>query len=601
LDHLWRRYRKAIRNFLTDSNKQIKYHCMGFIPSREVKMNGRKGFLLCAALFVLALALSAQTPQWEWAVHAGGTGSTWGYNTAVDSQGNQFVTGDFYGTTSFGPYTLTCSGNLDGFVAKLDPAGNWLWAFRVGGIYEDSVRSIALDGSDNIWLTGYFSGTVTFGPYVITATGNRDIFAAKTDPDGNWLWAVSAESTSYSYSHGSDISVDEAGNAYLTGYFSETASFGPHILTSSGSHDIFTAKLDPDGNWLWAVKAGGTNSDSGNSIEVDSVGNAWLAGEFSGVAKFGDHTLTSNGSTDIVVAKLDPAGNWIWVVNAGSGFTDGVIDMTVDGSGYAYLTGFFIHTATFGENTLTSSGSYHDIFVAKLDPDSNWLWAVKAGSGYSDSGRGIAVDWYGYIWLTGSYRYTATFGTHTLYSIGSPDDNDIFAAELDPAGNWLWAVRAGGTEWEIGNDIAVDFANTVFLTGFFRGTASFGDNTFTSSGWNDAFAAKIIISWGTPVEDESIPAASLLTLSASPNPFAASTAITVAGGKPEQFSDASRIDIYDIRGRKVRSLALEGGSGNMSLPWDGRDERGQPCPNGIYLARLELGGRRATLKLSLVK
>jgi hypothetical protein len=556
-------------------------------------MKGMSVLCFCVVLLGFTLSLLAQTPQWDWAVSAGGTGDDSGWSIAIDSQGNQYVTGSFYNTASFGTYTLTSNGSFDVFAAKLDTDGNWLWAVSAGGTGLDESRGIALDPAGNAFLTGYFSGTASFGTHTLTSNGNEDVFAAKLDPDGNWLWAVSAGGISQD--SGSSIAVDPAGNVFLTGFFDTTASFGTYTLTSNGSTDAFAAKLDTDGNWLWAVSAGGPVNDYCSSIAIDSQGNQYVTGLFRYTVSFGTHSLTANGSYDVFVAKLDPNGNWLWAVRAGGSDADYGISIALDPAGNACLIGYFEGTAWFGTHTLTSNGGY-DVFAAKLGASGNWLWAVNAGGSNHDWGHSIALDPAGNAFLTGSFTGLASFGTHTITSSGG---NDIFAAKLDPDGNWLWAMRAGGLDWDIGNSIAVDPAGNACLTGYFEGTASYGAHTLTSNGGWDIFVARI--NSGTPVDDELHTPAASLALSASPNPFSISTAIKVVGDKPEHLSGNYVMDIFDLRGRKIRSLALDAISGVVSQSWDGRDDKGLICPNGIYLARLELGGRRATLKLSLVK
>ncbi|HOZ01354.1 MAG TPA: PKD domain-containing protein, partial [Candidatus Syntrophosphaera sp.] len=407
-----------------------------------------------------------------------------GYDIATDSQGNQYVAGYFEGTATFGPYTLTSSGNKDVFAAKLDPDGNWLWAVRAGGVDFDFGRGIAADGAGHALLTGYFEGTATFGPYTLTSSGNFDIFIAKLDEGGNWLWAVQAGGSLPDYGYG--IAADGAGHACLTGEFQGSAAFGPSTLTSSGSTDIFAAQLDSNGNWLWAVRAGGTGADTGYGIAVDTAGNACLTGQFRGSAAFGPSTLTSSGSTDIFAVKLDTDGNWIWAVRAGGTGSDTGNGIAVDTAGNACLTGQFEGGAAFGPYTLTSGGS-SDIFAAKLGANGSWLWAVRAGGTGEDIGNGIAVDTLGNACLTGYFEFGAAFGTYTLSSGGG---YDIFAAKLDTNGSWLWAVRAGSPTFDYGESIALDALGNAFLTGYFAESAAFGPYTLTASAY-DAFVARL--------------------------------------------------------------------------------------------------------------
>ena len=430
------------------------YHTALMCPRIKIRSSGGKmktiqNLFLALVLLCGAAVLSAQTPDWSWAVGAGGTDMDSGLSIATDSQGNQYVTGGFADTATFGSHTLTASGGNDIFVAKLDPSGNWIWAVKAGGIGYDRGNNITLDGTGNAYVTGYFADTATFGSHTLTAGGstyNTNIFVAKLDPNGNWLQAVQAEGASSG--SGTDIVLDIAGNAYVTGTFYGTATFGSHTLTADGSGygDIFVAKLNASGNWLWAVKAGGTGGDEGRGIALDGADNTYVTGSFRGTATFGNYTFTATGLDDLFVAKLNPSGNWIWAVRAGASDDEHVM------------------------------------------------------------GNGIAVDGAGNAWVTGCFEGIATFGSHILTASGGELDTDVFAAKLDPSGNWIWAVKAGGTEWDRGNGIAVDGAGNTYLTGEFQDTATFGSHTLTSNGFYDIFVVRIgaTTSAGIPIAPENL-------------------------------------------------------------------------------------------------
>ena len=273
-------------------------------------MKALNSLTMCLILLCGAVVLGALEPQWQWTVNAGGIAMDYPNSIAVDSQGNQYITGRFEYTATFGSHTLTAiegeedygKYNTDLFVAKLDPSGNWLWAVQAGGTGYEEGFGIAVDGAGNAYVTGFFGGTATFGSLTLTASEENEIFAAKLDPSGNWLWAVQAGGADADEGHG--ITVDGAGNAWVTGFFRGTATFGSHTLTASSGSDIFVAKLDPDGNWLWTVQAGGNHSDISCGIALDGCGNACVAGNFYDNTNFGNHALTSIGYMDLFVAKL---------------------------------------------------------------------------------------------------------------------------------------------------------------------------------------------------------------------------------------------------------------------------------------------------------
>ena len=217
------------------------------------------------------------------------------------------------------------------------------------------------------------------------------------DASGNWLWATKAGGTSNDY--GYSIALDDVGNTYVTGFFQGTATFGSTTITSSGFSDIFVAKMDTNGNWLWAKNGGGTSDDSASSITLDDYGNTYLTGRFQGAATFGSATLTSSGDIDIFVAKMDVNGNWLWATKAGGIDYDEGESISLDNAGNAHVTGYFTDTATFGSTSLTSSGN-QNIFVAKLKTDFSANFTVNDTSGYlpfnvvfTDNSQGNPTSW----------------------------------------------------------------------------------------------------------------------------------------------------------------------------------------------------------------
>src|SRR6185369_16966117 len=165
---------------------------------------------------------------------------------------------------------------------------------------------------------------------------------------------------------GYSITVDDSGNVYTTGRFQGTADFDPGAgtfnLTSSSGSDIFISKLDADGSFVWAKKLG---TGTGHSIAHDHSGNIYSTGEFSGTSDFdpgaGIFNLTSAGLDDIFISKLDASGNFVWAKRVGGTQLDNSYSISVNDSGYVYITGFFFGTADFdpgaGSFTLTSAGS----------------------------------------------------------------------------------------------------------------------------------------------------------------------------------------------------------------------------------------------------
>lgn len=391
-------------------------------------------------------------------------------------------------------------------------AQSYQWANRIGSSAGVEVGNcIAVDGSGNIYITGKFQGTADFDPSGVTANlvplGSEDIFFAKYDASGNYIWAKSIGSSGVGCT-GNGIAVDGNGNVYITGFFDGTADFDPSgntvNLTTSGSADIFVAKYDASGNYLWANKIGSSSGyDVGNSIAVDGSGNIYFTGYFAGTADFDPSGVTANlssnaGSNDIFIAKYGTAGNYLWANNFGSTGYDISYGIAVDGTGNAYITGYFTNTADFepgaGTTNLTTAGSA-DIFLAKYDASGNYVSAKSLGGTSGDYGAGITLDGSGNVYLTGRFNGTADFDpsgvTANLVSAGF---DDIFFAKYDASLNYILAKGFGGTGGDYGNSIAVDGSGNIYVAGYFATTTDFdpgaGTANLTTVGASDIFFAK---------------------------------------------------------------------------------------------------------------
>lgn len=450
----------------------------------------------------------AQTFQWAKAM--GGGTSDEGKSIAVDASGNVYTTGSFNGSADFDPgadtFTLTSVGLKDVFISKLDPSGNFVWAKSFGGPTFDVGYGIAVDGSGNIYTTGYFQGTADFDPgagtFTLTSSGYGN-FISKLDASGNFVWAKTmGQINSYA------IALDASGAVYTTGVFAGTVDFDPNAgtfnLVSAWGNDVFVSKLDASGNFILAKAiTNGSNSSSslGTSIADDANGNIYTTGKFRETTDFdpgaGTFNLISTLGDDIFVSKLDVSGNLLWAKAMGSSGSSIDIgqSIAVDAAGNVFTTGFFSNTADFdpgaGAYTLTSNGQ-RDVFVSKLDPSGNFIWAKTFGGATDDVAHDIAVTADGDVFTTGSFNHIADFdpsaATHSITSAGG---DDIFVSSLDASGNFVSALTMGGTNQEVGYSIAL---GSIFVTGSFYGTVDFDPSTVTSNlraSGSDIFITKL--------------------------------------------------------------------------------------------------------------
>ncbi|HEY8660540.1 MAG TPA: SBBP repeat-containing protein [Hanamia sp.] len=337
------------------------------------------------------------------------------------------------------------------------------------------------------------------------------------------IWAKVAGGAATSIEKTLGISADQNGNTYITGSFGGTISFpaepNPIQLTSEGGDDIFIAKYDASGNVLWAKRAGGTGADNGNAIKFDGYGNIYVVGSYTESADFGSLNLTNpiTSSVNVFIAKCNGAtGDFLWVKQGlGSDYYyRAALDVAVDNTGDAYLTGQFENKTTFAPlPTLTSAG-WWDIFVVKYNSAGIPQWETTAGSseaGYNlESGNGIAVDNSGNVFITGNFNGSSAnptyFGNIPLVSSGGGGfyEEDYFLAKYNTStSSWEWAVEGGGAGTDYGMKVSLDSYGNPYVNGFLNSsTATFGSISISESGPKGYFVAKYSpngnLSWVNP-------------------------------------------------------------------------------------------------------
>lgn len=390
-------------------------------------------------------------------------------------------------------------------------AQNFAWAKQMGGPTHDESRSVTVDQFGNVYTVGTFTGTADFDPGInifnLTAAGGADIFVSKLDASGNFVWAKQMGGP-YG-ERGYDIAIDDSGYVYTTGFFNGTADFDPgpstYYLTSPGTvhGDIFISKLDNSGNFVWALKFGGSSSDRGLSITIDSAGNICSTGIYSGSVDFDPgsgvyNLLTITGVNHIYISKLSSDGNFIWAKSFGAGYNQDGTSIAVDSSGNVYTAGVFWGIGDFDPGPATyylTSFGYSDIFISKLNASGDFVWVRQFGDTLEDSAQPIAIDHSGNVVTTGIFNGTVDFdpgvGTYNLNSLGS---TDIFISKLDSSGNFIWAKQFGDTISEVALSLALDDTGNVFTAGCFRGTIDFdpgaGINSLTADSF-DIFISKL--------------------------------------------------------------------------------------------------------------
>lgn len=326
-----------------------------------------------------------------WARSVGGPNREIGTGVAADASGNTLVAGHFQVGALMGGIRLTNIGNSDGVLLKYSPAGTVLWSRVLGGPGDDNATGVATDAAGNAYVCGFAQGSASFGGVTLTNRGGVDVFLAKFDPAGTLLWVRSAGGSGVDVANG--LALDGAGNVIVTGYFSETAQFGSSSVTAAGNVDLFLAKFDSDGNVLWVRSAGGLEQDYGFALAADADGSIAVAGTLRGAAQFGSTSVTGTGLRSYV-ARYASSGTLDWV----KVFPANEARAVAWSSGGVYVSGNFLGTLPIGTNSVTSVGTL-DVFLARLNGagDSEWVRSFGgAGLDHSyavvrDSGPGCLV------------------------------------------------------------------------------------------------------------------------------------------------------------------------------------------------------------------
>lgn len=452
----------------------------------------KKGLLLIW-MMIIGFPCIAQTVNFNWAKRMGAANNDLGISIGVDASGNVYTVGTFTGNVDFDPgpgtFMLNSLGVPNTYISKFSSTGNFIWAkqirqftpgLNIGGF-------IAVDPSGSIIYSSTLVGIVDAdpGPGIFplgTLTSLGESFITKLNAAGNFVWARRLAGGNNGIL---SLKTDPSGNILATGLFNTSTDFDPgggtFTLTSNGLPDAFILKLNSSGNFTWARQISGPALELSLCLDTDASGNVYATGSFSGTVDFdpgpGIFNLTAGGLTNAFALKLDNGGNLDWAKNVGGLLTSEGNSLLLDNNGDLQLTGSFSGTADFdpgpGNVSITSAG-LSDVFILTLDNAGNYLGVGKVGGTGADRPTRMAKDTAGKLYLTGTFSATTDFdpGPGT-FNISSNGGTDIFLMKVKPTREFIWARNVGGTNNDLGFDIAVDPDGFIYDVGGFQLTADF--------------------------------------------------------------------------------------------------------------------------------
>ncbi|HUU70668.1 MAG TPA: SBBP repeat-containing protein, partial [Planctomycetota bacterium] len=437
-------------------------------------------------------------PEVAWSTYLGGSGTEYIYGVALDSGGNVAVTG-YTGSSGWvsGGFDIQMNG-CDAFAAKLSPSGQHLWSTYLGGDNDDYGMCVAVDSANNVVATGYTnsSGWVSGGYDTAYNYGIWDAFVVKLGPAGTHLWSTYLGGNADDAGHG--VAVDASQNVFVTGETHSSGWISGGFDSSRYGVDGFLVKLSPTGAHLWSTYLGSSGEERGRSVATDVSGNVIVTGRTSFTGwpwiSNGFDTSYNGGSYDVFVIKLTASGVHVWSTYLGGSGEDVGNAVAVDASGNVLVTGNTDSSDWVAGGFDTSFNGFRDAFVAKISSEGEHLWCTYLGGTYGDSGYGIAVEASGNVLVTGSAGWVGASGNwvsggfDTTFNGGT----DAFVAKLSSQGAHIWSSFLGGGLNEIGYGIVVDTVGNITVGGMTESAvwASGGYDT-SFNGARDAFVARV--------------------------------------------------------------------------------------------------------------
>jgi hypothetical protein len=401
------------------------YLAGGFSGTVDFNPSRRRTFTLTSTGKLDAFVVKyAPDGSFVWARQAGGFEDDQATAVAVDRKGNVFVAGGFGDSADFRPgkrfAILDSTGGVDAFVWKLDADGNLAGAVHAGGPANDAVNAIALDGDGNVAISGFFNQSAFFDTQTLESAGGQDAFVAKLSNTLGLTFVKRVGGTGTDT--GAGIAFDATGNLFQAGNFAGSVDFDPgagsDVVASKGGQDAFLLELTPTGTYASVSPFGGTGNDFADAVILDRFNNALLTGTFNGTADFdpggGVSNLSSAGSDDIFVAKLNSAGTLAWARRAGGANADAARAITTDKAGNVYTTGQFNGPVDFdpgaGTFNLAGTNAVANGYVWKLNASGNLTYAkmLKTTTGFCE-GRGIAINAAGDLFVAGMFSGSVDF------------------------------------------------------------------------------------------------------------------------------------------------------------------------------------------------
>jgi hypothetical protein len=312
--------------------------------------------------------------------------------------------------------------------------------------------------------------------FLIVPTALVQAQALETPPSFEWAASASGDTNGKTRC----VTVDREGNVFLAGEMTGEAKFGDITIKSTAGMDFFVAKLDAKGKFLWARHGGGALVDRGYGVATDTQGNCYVTGHCQSTdAEFDGVKLGNAGDYDAFVAKYDRDGKLAWIHTMGGKGYDYGHAIVVDGNGDVIVAGAVVGESKFGDKVVPNEWSGGHPFCAKYSSGGELRWVKTTSGKVGGSVHGVGVDAKGNIYLGGMTSGNGMLGSKPLVT---SKGGSSLVAKMSPEGDVLWVAQNFGEPSCMVHELTADAEGRVWASGMFKGKATFGDESFNTTG-----------------------------------------------------------------------------------------------------------------------
>ncbi|OWY21954.1 T9SS C-terminal target domain-containing protein [Sphingobacteriales bacterium UPWRP_1] len=548
---------------------------------------------LCIGVFLLIFVqFSLRAQMFDWAVSGGG--ALFNEITCLNagSDGNLYAAG-------YGIYPIVVTDTLAGTdtlivetdtlltpdvqLLAFDAAGEIIWQKTIQGTGNDWASYLAATANNNFFVAGSFTDTLYFETDTLGTPGisQSQCFAALVNNNSQVQWAMQTHGTATATT--AALAADAAGNALLGLQFSDTLILQADTITATQNSNFMVLKLNQAGEVVWRRTGSGSQNVTLTAITTDAEGNVYACGYFTGSIAFGSVLYFALDETDAFIAKLDAAGNMLWLKTLAAMANQSFGAVAAGNNGELYVGGHFNESFVLNTDTVHALGA-NTAFIARYLPGNGTMqWLTTLGGQGITSGNCLHTDTNGNAWLTGNFTQSLVVNSDTIAAQG---EEDLFVWKVLPDGNSQRPYTAGGSYSEAANGCTFDVDGNLYIAGGFDTQTVLEGDTLFSQGSFDYFLARLnaLMLTGIPTQPANNNNAMPLLVNVYPNP-----AKEVANLQIPFATQPLQLILAQADGKIVWQQTATGGQ-TLQLPV-------YNLPRGMYVLHLYNNLQQATVKL----